>query len=74
MSVDLSQFHQVFFEESHEGLDTMESALLNLDVAEIESETINEIFRAAHSIKGGSGTFGFNEIADFTHVVETFWI
>lgn len=71
MSVDLSQFHQVFFEESHEGLDTMESALLNLDVAEIESETINEIFRAAHSIKGGSGTFGFNEIADFTHVVET---
>jgi len=71
MSVDLSQFHQVFFEESHEGLDIMESALLNLDLASIESETINEIFRAAHSIKGGSGTFGFSEIADFTHVVET---
>lgn len=71
MSVDLSQFHQVFFEESHEGLDVMESALLNLDVSQIDSETINEIFRAAHSIKGGSGTFGFNEIADFTHVVET---
>jgi len=71
MSVDLSQFHQVFFEESHEGLDIMESALLNIDVSNIDSETINEIFRAAHSIKGGSGTFGFNEIADFTHVVET---
>jgi two-component system chemotaxis sensor kinase CheA len=71
MSVDLSQFHQVFFEESYEGLDVMESALLNLDVSAIEDETINEIFRAAHSIKGGSGTFGFKEIADFTHVVET---
>lgn len=71
MSVDLSQFHQVFFEESHEGLDIMESALLAIDVNHIDSEAINEIFRAAHSIKGGSGTFGFSEIADFTHVVET---
>lgn len=71
MSVDLSQFHQVFFEESHEGLDIMESALLAIDVDNIDSESINEIFRAAHSIKGGSGTFGFSEIADFTHVVET---
>jgi two-component system chemotaxis sensor kinase CheA len=71
MSVDLSQFHQVFFEESYEGLDVMESALLNINLSELDSETINEIFRAAHSIKGGSGTFGFNEIAEFTHVVET---
>ena len=71
MSVDLSQFHQVFFEESHEGLDVMESALLGIDLANIDSESINTIFRAAHSIKGGSGTFGFNEIAEFTHVVET---
>tara|TARA_R110002072_G_scaffold154_1_gene999 strand:+ start:55975 stop:58083 length:2109 start_codon:yes stop_codon:yes gene_type:complete len=71
MSVDLSQFHQVFFEESYEGLDVMESALLNMNIEEIDSETINEIFRAAHSIKGGSGTFGFNDIAEFTHVVET---
>jgi two-component system, chemotaxis family, sensor kinase CheA len=71
MSVDLSQFHQVFFEESYEGLDIMESALLNIDLSDLDSEAINAIFRAAHSIKGGSGTFGFNEIADFTHVVET---
>jgi len=71
MSVDLSQFHQVFFEESYEGLDVMESALLNIDISEIDDETINEIFRAAHSIKGGSGTFGFKDIAEFTHVVET---
>lgn len=71
MSIDLSQFHQVFFEESYEGLDVMESALLNLQPDNVDSETINEIFRAAHSIKGGSGTFGFNDVASFTHVVET---
>ena len=71
MSIDLSQFHQVFFEESFEGLDVMESSLLALDLTEIDSETINTIFRAAHSIKGGAGTFGFQQISSFTHVVET---
>lgn len=71
MSVDLSQFHQVFFEESYEGLDVMESSLLNLDTRAIDPDSINQIFRAAHSIKGGSATFGFQDIADFTHVVET---
>lgn len=71
MSIDLSQFHQVFLEESFEGLDIMESALMDLDVENIDSETINAIFRAAHSIKGGSATFGFSEIAEFTHVLET---
>ncbi len=71
MSIDLSQFHQVFFEESYEGLDAMESALLNLQPDNVDPETVNEIFRAAHSIKGGSGTFGFSGVADFTHVVET---
>ncbi len=49
----------------------MESSLLNLDVGEADPEVINTIFRAAHSIKGGSGTFGFNDIASFTHVLET---
>ena len=71
MSIDLSQFHQVFFEESFEGLDIMESNLLALDLAEVDSETINTIFRAAHSIKGGAGTFGFMQISDFTHALET---
>lgn len=71
MSIDLSQFHQVFFEESHEGLNMMESALLSLDVSHLDPETINAVFRAAHSIKGGSGTFGFTAIAEFTHVLET---
>lgn len=71
MSVDISQFYQVFFEESLEGLDAMESALMGLNPDDIDSETINTIFRAAHSIKGGSATFGFEIIADFTHVLET---
>lgn len=71
MSIDLSQFHQVFFEESLEGLDVMESHLLELDCETVDAEVINTIFRAAHSIKGGSGTFGFSSITDFTHVLET---
>ena len=71
MSIDMSQFHQVFFEESFEGLDIMESGLLNLDMGDVDDEDINTIFRAAHSIKGGSGTFGFSAVADFTHVMET---
>ncbi len=71
MSIDMSQFHQVFFEECFEGLESMESGLLNLDTGDIDPEVINTIFRGAHSIKGGSGTFGFNEVADFTHVMET---
>ena len=71
MSIDMEQFHQVFFEESFEGLDIMETGLLNLDSGDADSEEINSIFRAAHSIKGGSGTFGFQNIADFTHIMET---
>ena len=71
MSIDLSQFFEVFFEESFEGLDAMEAELLNLVPGEEDNETINTIFRAAHSIKGGSGTFGFNSVANFTHVLET---
>ncbi|MEE3210408.1 MAG: chemotaxis protein CheA [Pseudomonadota bacterium] len=71
MSVDLSQFHQVFFEESFEGLDVMESELLDMDPADVDDETVNNIFRAAHSIKGGAGTFGFMPVSEFTHVLET---
>jgi two-component system chemotaxis sensor kinase CheA len=71
MSIDMAQFHQVFFEESFEGLDAMESGLLNLDMGDVNVDEINTIFRAAHSIKGGSGTFGFNSVSDFTHVMET---
>lgn len=71
MTVDLTQFHDAFFEESFEALDSMEAALLKLDVGSPEPELINTIFRVAHSIKGGSATFGFSEIASFTHSLET---
>ena len=69
MSVDLSQFIPSFLEESFEGLELMESSLLDLEQG--DDETINSIFRAAHSIKGGAGTFGFNNVTEFTHLVET---
>jgi two-component system chemotaxis sensor kinase CheA len=69
MSVDLTQFIPSFLEESFEGLELMESSLLNLEQG--DDETINSIFRAAHSIKGGAGTFGFDHVTEFTHLVET---
>ncbi len=69
--IDLSRFHQTFFDESAEGLDLMEAALLRLDPAIPDGEAINAIFRAAHSIKGGAATFGFSELAGFTHLLET---
>ena len=59
MSIDMAQFHQVFFEESFEGLEVMENGLMELEPGTPDSEVINCVFRAAHSIKGGSGTFGF---------------
>lgn len=71
MTIDVSQFLATFYEESFEGLEIMESELLNLDVGAADNETINTIFRAAHSIKGGSGTFGLTAVSDFTHVMET---
>jgi len=71
MNIDLSRFHQVFFEEAEEHLQAMETLLLGLDPQQPAAEDLNAIFRAAHSIKGGSGTFGFSDIAGVTHVAET---
>lgn len=67
----METFRQTYLEESFEGLEIMEAGLLELPPGRPDSEKINEIFRAAHSIKGGSGTFGFTEISGFTHVLET---
>ncbi len=71
MAIDMEQFRQVYLEESFEGLEIMESGLLELDPGKADSEEINTIFRAAHSIKGGSATFGFEEVTGFTHIMET---
>jgi two-component system chemotaxis sensor kinase CheA len=71
MTLDLAQFHDTFFEESFEALDSMEAALLKLSAGEVDAELINTIFRVAHSIKGGAATFGFTDVAGFTHTAET---
>lgn len=71
MTIDISQFYQVFFEETAEHLSNMESLLLALDVAAPTDDDLNAIFRCAHSIKGGAGTFGFSDMAEVTHALET---
>lgn len=70
MAIDMTQFYQVFFEESAEHLAEMESLLLDLDVDNPDPEQLNAIFRAAHSIKGSAGTFGFTDLAETTHILE----
>ncbi len=70
MSIDITQFYQVFFEEAAEHLATMESLLLGLDVSDPSLDELNAIFRSAHSIKGGSGTFGFEDMTHVTHILE----
>ena len=69
--IDLSQFYQVFFEESGENLENMERLLLDLDIEAADDEELNAIFRCAHSIKGGAATFGFADVAELTHQMET---
>jgi two-component system chemotaxis sensor kinase CheA len=69
--IDLSQFFQVFFEEAGENLDTMEQMLLALDIGAADDEELNAIFRCAHSVKGGAATFGFSDVAELTHEMET---
>lgn len=70
MQIDLGRFRAAFFVEAGEHLEQMESALLQLENAPKDAELLNTIFRAAHSIKGGSTTFGADEVGRFTHVVE----
>ncbi len=68
---DLSQFYDVFFEEAGENLASFESMLLAVDVDAATDDELNAIFRVAHSIKGGAATFGFSEVTELTHELET---
>lgn len=70
-NIDLNQFNQVFFEECAEHLAEMEQILVSLTDAEPDGEQLNAIFRAAHSIKGGAGIFGFQDMTVVTHVLES---
>ena len=71
MSNDFSQFQDAFFEESAEHLAIVEEGLLQLEQHPEDLDLLNKIFRSAHSIKGTSGMFGFNAVAQFTHKMET---
>ncbi|MDO9117801.1 MAG: chemotaxis protein CheA [Nitrospira sp.] len=71
MTTDLSQFQDAFFEESSEHLTTIEDGLLQLEQRPDDLDLLNRIFRAAHSIKGNSGMFGFTAVGQFTHKMET---
>ncbi|MFO1003281.1 MAG: chemotaxis protein CheA [Planctomycetaceae bacterium] len=70
MQIDLNRFRAAFYEEAGEHLENMEAGLLALETSGGDSEVLNTIFRAAHSIKGASSTFGMDEVAKFTHVLE----
>ncbi len=69
--MDLSEFYPIFFEEAGENLERMEQQLLGIDIASADDETLNSIFRCAHSVKGGAATFGFADVAELTHQMET---
>ncbi|KMV34155.1 chemotaxis protein CheA [Franconibacter sp. IITDAS19] len=68
--MDISDFYQTFFDEADELLADMEQHLLDLSPEAPDSEQLNAIFRAAHSIKGGAGTFGFTILQETTHLME----
>jgi len=68
--MDITQFYQAFFEEADELLSEMEQRLLGLNLQQPDSEDLNAVFRAAHSIKGGAATFGFTALTETTHLLE----
>ncbi|MDP3087427.1 MAG: chemotaxis protein CheA [Methylotenera sp.] len=70
MTIDMSQFYEVFFDEAEELLAEAERLLLGIDIDSPDDEELNAIFRAAHSIKGGAATFGFMDMTEITHVLE----
>ena len=71
MGHELEQFYAIFFEEASELLVDMETHLLELDIESPDLEELNAIFRAAHSIKGGAGAFGFTDMTETTHMLES---
>ena len=71
MAIDLNRFIATFFDEAQEHVESIEEKAMALGAGVDDVETLNSIFRAAHSIKGGSGTFGFTQLTDATHEMET---
>src|SRR5205809_4244864 len=71
MAIDLNRFIATFFDETQEHLESIEERAMRLAAGRHDAEILNAIFRAAHSIKGGAGTFAFSQLADAMHELET---
>ena len=71
MALDLSRFAKAFFEEAQEHVSSLESLLVSVNLRAPDAETLNAIFRAVHSVKGGAAAFGHKALAEFTHDFET---
>ena len=68
--MDVSQYLEIFIEETKEHLQSLNEQLLVLEKEPENKETINEIFRAAHSLKGMAGTMGYKRMQKLTHDME----
>ena len=68
--MDVSQYLEIFLDESNEHLQTLSDQLIILEKEPDNSDTINEIFRAAHSLKGMAGTMGYKRMQNLTHDME----
>jgi two-component system chemotaxis sensor kinase CheA len=71
MDDDLEEFRPIFLDECSENVELLEQGLMRLDEGQSDADTLNEVFRAAHSIKGGGATFGYQPMAELTHFMET---
>ncbi|MEE2950792.1 MAG: chemotaxis protein CheA [Pseudomonadota bacterium] len=67
----MEEIRQTFFEECAEQLAELEAGLLAIENGEADSDTVNAVFRAVHSIKGGAGAFSLDELVAFAHIFET---
>lgn len=69
--IDLDQFKRTYFEECSELLSELEDQFQRIENGARDSQALQAVFRAVHSIKGGAGAFGFTDLVEFTHSFET---
>lgn len=69
--IDLVRLRQLFLEEAHEHAEALESGVLAMEHAPNDAQLVNDVFRAAHSLKGAAGSIGFVSLAELTHALET---
>ncbi|MGH6972095.1 MAG: Hpt domain-containing protein, partial [Caulobacteraceae bacterium] len=67
----MAEIRITFFQECEEQLGELEAGLLAIEAGEDDTETVNAVFRAVHSVKGGAGAFGLDALVRFAHVFET---